>query len=62
MVPAHAPEDSPTENQTLSDDYSSLPIPDQRAVPIAKNLFTNGGFLRLAYQIRQLPSGNRMTD
>ena len=36
--------------------------PSQRAVPIAKYLFTNGGAFRLAYQMRKLPSANRTTD
>ena len=34
----------------------------QMAVLRAKYLFVNGGFLRLAYQIRKRPSGNLMTD
>ena len=36
--------------------------PAQRAVFKAKYLLTNGGFLRLAYQMRKLPSGFWMTD
>lgn len=32
------------------------------AVPTAKYLFTNGGSFRVAYQMRQPPSGIRSTD
>ena len=36
--------------------------PIHTAVLMAKYLFTNGGFLRLAYHMRKPPSGSRMTD
>lgn len=36
--------------------------PVHRAVPMAKYLWVNGGAVRAAYQMRQVPSGRRNTD
>ena len=47
--------------QAAAEDCSQLPVPpegDQMAVLIAKYLLTNGGFLRLAYHRRNVPSGS----